>query len=309
MDLLSVANLVSAQDCFANDTFMENWQKRGYREKITKHLGSEPAKEDMLSLGSKLSSMFSSEGATRDQGNVSSAGNTWLRLVCWYLNLCLIGTRSFATISSDLIPARVNEAMKLKFNGDSIAGSKEIVVIEYVGSETPTVCLPATRVINYRSIFMNTIKDFLNNIKPSDTRVIMVAAKTNCSDMVAVPLFWAFCYKGNRQDVFDIKVGTSESNPEMLVDGALKYAYVTVPTGRPERVERGQIPGASTLKKLNLLDGGFYWGRPASNSVKSISEFFKANLPLSESYAGETVACGYQRIVSGESPMSTILNP
>lgn len=308
MDVISVINLVNAQDCLESRSFRNNWYNQNYKEQIINCLGDEPLKSDVVGLGSKLSEIFSASSTGRDQSNVSSAGNAWLRLVCWYLNLCLIGTRSFATLSSALIPKVARDSLELKFNGTRVSGSNEIVLIEYAGDQTPTVNMPINTRLNFGSVYSRAISSFLNAVPLDNIRIILLAAKTNCSDMVSIPLFWSFCYKGNKQEIFNIQVGSSDKTPEMTLDGTVKYAVVTVPTGQQSRIEAGQIPGPSTLKKLSLLDGGFYWGRSTTTRVRSIARFYEDNLPLSAKYAGEAVASAYQGILSGKSALAVLFD-
>ena len=65
----------------------------------------------ILGLGDHLSEIFRQTGtAGRGQGEVSSGGTAWESLVCWYLNLCLIGRRTVVIRHNrDLIPSPVSD--------------------------------------------------------------------------------------------------------------------------------------------------------------------------------------------------------
>ena len=66
-----------------------------WKEKIESILGSNPTYSKINSLGDNLAEVF--KGTRQDgrsQADVSGGGNAWEGLVCWYLNLNLIGSRA-----------------------------------------------------------------------------------------------------------------------------------------------------------------------------------------------------------------------
>jgi hypothetical protein len=246
-------------------------------------------------LGSELSQIFSLDSeSARDQSDVSVSGNAWSRLVNWYLNMCLIGTRCWAVNNSDLLPPQVKRALKLQINNQKVQNSKEIIVLGYFGEDVPQVTIPNDfNGINLKINYSQIYKEFFSSINLNDLRVVLLSAKTNCSDMLAIPLFWNFCYKGNNMDMFDVKVGNEKENPEKLKDGKVLYSIVTVPTGKEARISNGTIPGHSALSKLQLLDGGFYWCRPTSDKVNSFENFISDNFGGISKRSGGIVSDDY----------------
>ncbi|MDG0055271.1 hypothetical protein MMB75_16435 [Paenibacillus sp. P2(2022)] len=308
MDIISILNIINAQDCLRNASFQQNWLR--YKSQIDNFLGENPSESRVLKLGSWLSRIFSLDNeSARDQSDVSVSGNAWSRLVNWYLNMCLIGTNCWAVNSSDLVPSQVKRALSLQINNQKVQNSKEIIIMGYFGKNVPEVSIPndfdgIDLKINYSQIY----KHFFNSIDLADLRVVLLSAKTNCSDMLAIPLFWNFCYKGNNLDMFGVKVGNERENPEKFIDEKVLYSIVTVPSGRESKILDGTIPGQAALNKLQLLDGGFYWGRPSTEKVNSFEHFIADNFGEISKNAGKIVSDDYNYKDSPRSLLYKLFN-
>jgi hypothetical protein len=283
MNIISILNIISAQECFSNQSFNENWPR--YKDYITSYLGGYPSPQKITGIGMELSSMFSKNDAERGQSEVSVSGNVWAKLVNWYLNICLLGTNCWAVSSMQLLPPQLKRALEIKINGEKISKSKEIVIVQYTGTENINVSLPNDLSgVNLKETYKLAYNEFFTKIDLKEIKVILLSPKTVSSDMLAIPLFWNFCYKGNQMNpLFDIQIGNSKENPEKLIDNKVYYSVVTVPTGKEEKIKAGSIPGMAQIKKLQMLDGGFYWGRKSSDKVKSFDKFFLDNLGISVS--------------------------
>ena len=293
MNIISVLNIISAQECFSNQSFNDNWPR--YKQYIDNHLGEYPTHKKIQSIGMELSSIFSKNDSERGQSDVSVSGNVWSKLINWYLNICLLGTNCWAVSSSQLLPPQLVRALEIKINGEKLSRSKEIVIVQYMGPENVNVVLPNDLSgVNLKETYREAYKSFFKKIDLKDLRVILLSPKTIASDMLAIPLFWNFCYKGNKlNSVFNIEIGTIKENPECLKDNKVYYSVVTVPTGREDKIKAGTIPGKAQINKLQLLDGGFYWGRKSSDKVKSFDNFFLDNLELS-AIAGKEVSDNFE---------------
>ncbi|WLR46556.1 hypothetical protein LC065_13365 [Halobacillus litoralis] len=277
MNVISLLNIINIQECLYNQSFNKNWERYNYY--IKDYLGSYPTPSKVLSLGSELSSVFFKSDSERGQSEVAVSGNVWSRLISWYLNISFLGTNCWATNSLNLVPPQLKRALELKMNGEKVSKSKEIIIIQYQGSNNNNVVLPNDlSSVNLKETYKRHYYHFFETINLNELKVILLSPKTAASDMLAIPLFWNFCYKGNQMDnVFDVKVGNSEENPECLIDKKVYYSIVTVPTGKEDKIKKGNIPGNAQINKLQLLDGGFYWGRDSSNKVKSFDNFFQDN--------------------------------
>jgi hypothetical protein len=293
MNIISVLNLISAQDCLSNQSFNDNWQR--YKQYIETYLGEYPSQKKIQSLGEELSLIFSKNDSERGQSDVSVSGNVWSKLINWYLNVCLLGTNCWAVSSSQLLPPQIIRALEIKINGEKVSRSKEIVIVQYTGPEKVDIVLPNDLSgVNLKETYKEAYKNFFKKIDLNDVRVILLSPKTIASDMLSSPLFWNFCYKGNKlNSIFDIQIGNNKENPEAFKDRKVYYSVVTVPTGREEKIRSGTIPGKAQINKMYLLDGGFYWGRQSSDKVKSFDNFFHDNLNLS-SLAGKEICNNFE---------------
>ncbi|MGY5341757.1 hypothetical protein ACXFAU_04790 [Paenibacillus glucanolyticus] len=293
MDIISILNIINAQDCLRNTSFEQNWSR--YKNQIIEFLGENPSQNKVIKLGSNLSSIFSLDNeSSRDQSDVSVSGNAWSRLVNWYLNMCLIGTNCWAVNNSELLPDKVKKALNIQIENKKVQNSKEIVIMGYYGDSVPHVSIPndfngVDLRINYSQIY----KRFFDSINLSDLKVVLLSAKTSGSDMLAIPLFWNFVYKGNNLGMFNVKVGNDKENPEGFYDKKVYYSVVTVPSGKESRIVNGAIPGQAALNKLQLLDGGFYWGRPSSDKVNSFEHFISDNFGSITKSVGRIVSEDY----------------
>lgn len=301
MDIVSLLNIMNAQDCLKNTSFNNNWPR--FQQQILKFLGDYPSKNKIIKLGGELSSIFTKDDSTlardeavKTQSDASVSGNAWSRLVTWYLNVCLIGTKCWAVNNSSLMPESVKNALKLTIGGKRVQNSKETVIIGYNGDYIPEIAFPNDiRGIDIKTAYEKAYKDFFKSVKLEDLKVILLSIKTNCSDMIAIPLFWNFCYKSNiGVDVFDIKVGTESETPEMFLGGRVYYSIVTLPSGKEGKINAGEIPGQAALNKLQLLDAGFYWGRHSSDTVMSFDNFINDNLGLMAIDAGRVLSENFE---------------
>ncbi|MCL1988680.1 MAG: hypothetical protein FWG64_12045 [Firmicutes bacterium] len=79
----------SIESLFSMASFSTVWQT--WQSEIKK-TASKPTERQILSLGDCLYDIFySTNSVGRGQSDVSAGGAVWEALVCWYLNLCLVG--------------------------------------------------------------------------------------------------------------------------------------------------------------------------------------------------------------------------
>jgi len=303
MDVITLLNLLNAEGLLRNKSMKDNWPRLS--SSIREYLGDDPDSQRFISLGGQLSLLFgrddptNSDTGVKGQRDVSVSGNVWSRLVNWYLNICLLGTSCWASSTGALVPRDVREAIRITVGGHEIPGSREVYVLCYHGDRVPEVALPNDiRGVDLSSSYRGTIDSFLRSVNLGDIKLVLLAAKTPGSDMLAIPLFWNFLYKGNLmpRHIFDLQVGTNEKRPGDLIGGRVYYSVVVVPSGKESRIKNGRIPGRSTLRKLGLLDGGFYWGRPSTRRVPSFDNFLRENLGQAATGAGSFMSEYFEHI-------------
>ncbi len=99
-DLLRKASIESL---FTTKTFNTCWGV--WKNKIESILGPNYSESDIINLGEHLSEIFRTTGGTgRGQGELSGGGVAWESLVCWYINLCTVGSRIVALKKMSLVP-------------------------------------------------------------------------------------------------------------------------------------------------------------------------------------------------------------
>jgi len=84
---------LSTESLFSTRTLQNCWPI--WKVRINEILGEDFNETDIINLGDHLSDIFRTTGvAGRGQSDVSAGGTAWESLVCWYINLCTIGSRT-----------------------------------------------------------------------------------------------------------------------------------------------------------------------------------------------------------------------
>src|ERR1043166_5606513 len=96
----------SVRSLFQTPTFKKCWQT--WQPEIRRLLGANYTENELVDLGDHLSEVFKTTGETgRGQGDLSAGGTAWESLVCWYINLCTVGSRVVAVKKMSLVPAPI----------------------------------------------------------------------------------------------------------------------------------------------------------------------------------------------------------
>ena len=86
---------LAIENIFKTNTFQNCWQT--WQPEINRLLGNNYGENEIINLGDHLSDIFKSTGGGgRGQGELSAGGTAWESLVCWYINLCCVGSRIVA---------------------------------------------------------------------------------------------------------------------------------------------------------------------------------------------------------------------
>lgn len=224
---------------------------------------------ELTELGSHLSEVFKSTGAGRNQSSVSAGGTVWENLVCWYLNLCSIGSRTVVVRPvSGLLPSTVKDAITVNYGSFISNTEADIVAITFLGDESDYFDIVGSK---------NTIEkinDFITfNFDKIEINVIQ--CKTNWNDNAQIPMLWDMIYKVKYFDNNNITIG--RNNFSIKDCNKFSYSFVTVPTVKLEKIS----PNSVAVKRVSNLSGGVYWGNKTKSGVaQSIGElparvFFK----------------------------------
>ncbi len=246
-----------------------------------------PAKTpaQILDLGDYLSDIFRETGtAGRDQGEVSSSGVAWESLVCWYLNLCLIGRRTVVVRhSKDLIPIPISDAITVNYHNFPSNTESDLIAITFPDKEEYR-CAQDDIVINDaqgRRLRTRTasgkyqLKKLMDELCGRDfaeLEVHIIQCKTNWNDNAQIPMLWDAVYAAK---TFRNGVSVGRNNYSVTDLSHFTYAFVTVPTNRLDGYQAGSV----CVKRVMNLTGGNYWGHETKPDVAaSIKEMLQRNL-------------------------------
>ncbi len=269
---------MSVENLFSTNTFTKVWPT--WQPKIRQILGSNPTEIDILNLGDNLSAVFKTTGAGgRGQDELSAGGTAWESLVCWYLNLCMVGSRCVAMKTMSLVPEPIQDAITINYGNFACNTESDITIIIFPDAADYAVDVHQLSVqLNGRST------DFLKNYKLNkpvanylaerdfnEYEIGIVQCKTNWNDNAQIPMLWDMIYSANGFIGRNITIGRNTFNLHQAKK--FTYSFVTVPTNSSEYKHTGVA-----VKRVTNLSGGNYWGKPTSSNIaRSIKEIFSNN--------------------------------
>ncbi|WP_416147922.1 hypothetical protein ACM26V_16955 [Salipaludibacillus sp. HK11] len=274
---------------FAMNSFNNSWPS--WESVISERINHLSA-TNVVDLGDNLADIFKLTGvAGRTQSDVSGAGNAWEALVCWYLNLCLIGSRTVVVKQKkSLIPEPIRQSLTVSYGSFPSGTESDLIAITFPnkpdyledkhgitirdneGSLIPT-SVGRNSKFNYKPLV-----DALFERDFSDCEIGVIQCKTNWNDNAQIPMLWDMIYASRGFRRHSISVGTSTFSIDDL--DKFTYSFVTVPT-----VDRSGINSNSTcVKRVQNLSGGNYWGHASIPSVaNSLKDIFGRNFSSASS--------------------------
>lgn len=261
MNWLEALRREVVQDVLSTGTMATHWP--AWRSIVRRH-SDELTPDSVLNLGDHLSEIFlSSRGVGgRDQASLSGGGAAWEGLVCWYLNLCLIGSPAIVIKKASDTPAAIRDALRVTYSNVMANSESDLVAISLSEDEPIGEATSQDR----RSM-RNALNTHITS-RFDSTRVAVVQCKTNWNDNAQIPMLWDIVYLAESFPENRVRVGTTQFSLSMLK--GFKYSFVTVPTQRePIR------PGSTAVSRVMHLSGGNYWGKQSASQVAhSIKEIF-----------------------------------
>lgn len=237
--------------------------------------------QQIFNLGDHLKDIFKSTSRSgRSQSDVSGGGAGWESLVCWYLNLCLIGTNTVVIKhNKQLIPDSVSYGITVNYGNFVSNTESDLIAITFPDLPEYTIkkedILIHDRDGKIVSIFnrdkYNT-KGILNALTERDFSTLdvhIIQCKTNWNDNAQVPMLWDMIYsaKGFKNNVKIGKEGYSIASINKFT-----YSFITVPTSTVKESSK------TCINRVSNLSGGNYWGQETrSNVAASIKEIFGRN--------------------------------
>lgn len=237
-------------------------------------------------LGDHLKEIFFSTntGDGRGQASLSGGGASWEALVCWYLNLCNIGRRTIIIKhKKNLIPACVSDSITVNYGNFPSNTESDLIAITF--PDKPEYSTDVSRLVvtdvngnNVNTMRRNGILDIKRIIDAlgerdfSDLEINIIQCKTNWNDNAQIPMLWDMIYSA-RRFATNITVGRNGFSIQNVK--YFSYSFVTVPSNK----DAGYNPSATSVKRVENLSGGNYWGLPTKpNVAASIKEILLKNL-------------------------------
>ncbi|MGD9570129.1 MAG: hypothetical protein AB7V48_17765 [Sedimentibacter sp.] len=271
----------SIKNLFATSGFNSSWNTwapyiRTLAPALTPH--------QVLGLGDHLKDIFfTTNTSTRSQSDVSGGGSSWEALVCWYLNLCLIGRRTVVIKhSKKLIPDPIADAITVNYRNFVSNTESDLVAItfpntiEYLSDKDDISILDINNLQVPTTIRKRyNLKGILNALVARDFNQIeihIIQCKTNWNDNAQIPMLWDMIYSANtfRTDITVGRNGYSINDIQRFT-----YSFVTVPTVNVAKL----LPTSTAIKRVTNISGGNYWGLPSVTNVSSsIKEMLDRNL-------------------------------
>lgn len=269
------------KDLFELNSFSSSWEV--WRTEIGK-LVPILNPTNIVDLGDSLSDIFTMTGVDRSQSSVAGGGHAWEAIVCWYLNICLIGSRTvIIKQKKKFIPTTVQEALTVKYDSfrsnteaDLIAitfpnkvhytsyDKKLIDVVDKRGNSIPVI---KKNKYNYKSVIDALLRNDFNEIELG-----VIQCKTNWKDNAQIPMLWDMVYASEGFYNRNITVGSALYKIRNIQK--FSYSFVTVPTNSGDDIK----PTSTQVKRVRKISGGNYWGHPSLSGVSnSLKEIFGVN--------------------------------
>lgn len=237
----------------------------------------------IFDLGDNLSDIFKSTSQSgRSNSVLSAGGNCWEALVCWYLNLSLIGTRTVVIKQCKaLVPEPIANSITVTYDNFKSNTESDLIAITF-----PDIPVFTDNISTLQDIYLNEnniipilkkngtfnyqhVINYLCDLYFDDIKVCVIQCKTNWNDNAQIPMLWDMIYSGQSFSR-GVSVGI---NGYGINSENFKYAFVTVPSNKDV-----YTPDKTAVKRVRNLSGGNYWGKPTLNDVaKSIKEIITTN--------------------------------
>ncbi len=266
-NIIEVLRKLVIGDIFETDTVNKCWNI--WRDEIMTLLPPNYTAQHILNLGDHLSEIFKRTGSKgRGQGELSGGGTAWEALVIWYINLCCVGTRVVAIKKMGHLPSPIRDAINVNYSNVSCSSESDITVIVFpddpIFVDENINLLKKNGKVNFNELSNHVGNSFQN------FEVGIIQCKTNWNDNAQIPMLWDMIYSAGGFRGRQISVGRNNFSIQNLK--TFTYSFVTVPTNKIASYKTTSV----SVKRVQNLSGGNYWGRPTSNGIaRSIQEIFQ----------------------------------
>jgi hypothetical protein len=282
-NIIEALREVSVKKLFSANTFARSFPI--WSQKINELTPTKSSRQ-VMDIGDNLSDIFGlTKTGNRGQGDVSGGGAAWESLVCWYLNLCLIGRRTVVVKHNrELIPIPVSNAISVNYHNFISNTESDLLAITFPDKQEYSMDKDSINILDDNGLQLSLREGRRNhyNILPvlnalchrdfTDIEIHIIQCKTNWNDNAQIPMLWDMIYSATN---FRTNVTVGRNGYALSDVARFSYSFVTVPTSN-----MGGISANSTcVKRVTNMTGGNYWGRPTKNNVaNSIKEMLQRNL-------------------------------
>lgn len=268
----------SVDACFELSAFSSGWSK--WKTEIHKITAQNYNDRSLLLLGDFLSEIFlSTRGVGRGQSQVSGGGYGWEGLVCWYLNLCLAGSRAVAIKRVSQLPESIRDAISVNYGSFKSNTESDITVVifpnlkEFLADKSSNVTLNSggdviDNLTSKGKFNSGPILDRLSEIYFDQFEVGIIQCKTNWNDNAQIPMLWSMIYQASFSNS-SISIGRNGYSIQQI---PFTYSFCTVPTNKLSNYKTT----STSVQRVRDLSGGNFWGRNTLSGVSSsLKEIFR----------------------------------
>lgn len=253
---------LALENVFSTPTFRACWQI--WEPEIKRILGTNYTENDIINLGDHLSDIFRSTGGNgRGQGELSSSGIAWESLVCWYINVCSVGSRIVAMRKMSIVPKAIQDAITVNYGNFACNTESDITIIVFPNLPDYNTDIAQLNVLNHLGVQIPIIKrnkfnfEITNFLAERDFNLFeigIIQCKTNWNDNAQIPMLWDMIYSAGGFRGRNITIGRNGFNIQNAQ--SFTYSFVTVPSNQNATYS----PNGVAVKRVTNLSGGNYWG-------------------------------------------------
>lgn len=274
----------SIDNLFSTNGFISAWPT--WQAKINS-LAPAKTQHQLLDLGDHLREIFytTNNSSLRTQSDVSGGGANWEALVCWYLNLCLIGRRTVVIKhSKKLLPDPISNAITVNYGSFISNTESDLIAITFPDKQHYNIDKDKISINDTDGNIVPTYKKRSKkyNLLPilnalvaddfKDVEIHVIQCKTNWNDNAQIPMLWDMIYSAK---TFRTGISIGRGGYSISDIKSFTYSFATVPTVKLDKL----APTSVAVQRVRNISGGNYWGLPTKSGVaSSIKEMLDRNL-------------------------------
>lgn len=268
-NLVDQLRKISVIDILKTPSINKTWSQR--KRHINETIGEKYTPTTILDLGDNLANIFKKTSQSgRSQSMLKTGGVAWECMVAWYLNLCMLGSRTVVIkMKKSLVPESIRDAITVLYGSFASNSESDLLAITFPKRKEYQSNLEEKYESN------KELKKYMDELAEQhfpEYEVGIIQCKTNWNDNAQIPMLWDMVYHAKGFGARNISVGRNS----YTTDGLKKFSYsfVTVPSSKKD------ISGinCTPVNRVSNISGGNYWGMPSESGIaSSLKEIFSKN--------------------------------